>query len=301
LTDPRYALLDDRGVIALSGAETLSFLQGLLTNDVQPAGARRAVYAALLTPQGKYLHDLILVPSGDRFLLDCERARLDDLKRRLTLYRLRAKVTIDDVSDSLAVFALIGDDAAAKAGLSGVPGGTRPIGDGIAYLDPRLAALGGRAILPRATGAAMLAAAGFAPAPPADYRRLRVALGVGEGGGELGPDRTLALETGLDALNGVSFAKGCYVGQEVTARMHNRKLVKKRIVPVMIEGPAPPPGTPVMLGGVEAGEMRAVQDGVGLALLRLESVVEAEKGATLTAGGSRVVPQPADWLKIQST
>ena len=301
MTDPRYALLDDRGVIALSGAETLSFLQGLLTNDVQPAGAGRAVYAAQLTPQGKYLHDLILVPSGDRFLLDCERARLDDLKRRLTLYRLRAKVTIDDVSDSLAVFALFGDGVAAKAGLSGEPGTTRPIGDGIAYLDPRFAGLGGRAILPRATGAAILAAAGFAPAPSADYRRLRVALGVGEGGGELGPDRTLALETGLDLLNGVSFTKGCYVGQEVTTRMHSRKLVKKRIFPVAIKGPAPAPGTPVMLGGVEAGEMRAVQDGGGLALLRLESVAEAAKGATLTAGGTRVVPQPVDWLKIQST
>ena len=301
MTDPRYAPLDDRGVIALSGAETLSFLQGLLTNDVQPAGAGRAVYAALLTPQGKYLHDLILVPSGDRFLLDCERARLDDLMRRLTLYRLRAKVTINDVSDTLAVFALFGDGAAAKAGLSAEPGSTRPFGNGIAYRDPRLAGLGGRAILPRATGAEVLAAAGFAPVAPADYHRLRFALGVGEGGGELGADRTLALETGLDLLNGVSFTKGCYVGQEVTTRMHTRKLVKKRIVPVAIEGPAPVPGSPIMLGAAEAGEMRAIQNGVGLALLRLESVAEAEKGATLTAGGTRVVPQPVDWLKIQST
>ena len=301
MTDPRYAPLDDRGVIALSGAETLSFLQGLLTNDVQPAGAGRAVYAALLTPQGKYLHDLILVPSGDRFLLDCERARLDDLKRRLTLYRLRAKVTINDVSDTLAVFALFGDGAAAKAGLSAEPGSTRPFGNGIAYRDPRLAGLGGRAILPRATGAEVLAAAGFAPVAPADYHRLRFALGVGEGGGELGADRTLALETGLDLLNGVSFTKGCYVGQEVTARMHNRKLGKKRIVPVAIEGPAPVPGSPIMLGAAEAGEMRAIQNGVGLALLRLESVAEAEKGATLTAGDTRIVPKPADWFKIQPT
>jgi folate-binding protein YgfZ len=124
-----------------------------------------------------------------------------------------------------------------------------------------------------------------------------VALGVGEGGDELGPDRTLALETGLDLLNGVSFTKGCYIGQEVTTRMHNRKLVKKRIMPVAIEGPAPAPGTPVMLGVADAGELRAVQDGVGLALLRLDSVAEAAKGAALTAGSARVVPKPAEWMK----
>lgn len=295
--DPRYAPLDDRGVIALAGAETLSFLQDLVTNDVAPAGTGHAVYAGLLTPQGKYLHDFILVPSGDRILVDCERARLDDLRRRLGLYRLRARVTIEDLSDSLAVFALIGDGAAARAGLGDEAGSTRSLSDGIAYRDPRLAPLGGRAILPRATGGAALGQAGLAAAPASDYHRLRVSLGVGEGGDELGVDRTLALETGLDVLNGVSFTKGCYVGQEVTTRMHNRKLVKKRIVPVTIEGPAPAPGALVMLGVAEAGEIRAVQDGVGLALLRLESVDEAAKGAALTVGGARVVPQAAGWLK----
>ena len=299
MTDPRYAPLDDRGVIALAGAETLSFLQGLVTNDVEPAGEGRAVYAALLTPQGKYLHDFILVPSGDRILVDCERARLDDLKRRLTLYRLRARVTIEDASDSLAVFALFGDGAAVRAGLDDGPGGTRPFGDGVAWRDPRLANLGGRAILPRATGGVALKQAGFTAAPASDYHRLRVGLGVGEGGGELGADRTLALETGLDLLNGVSFTKGCYVGQEVTTRMHNRKLVRKRILPVAIEGPAPVPGTPIMLGVAEAGEIRAVRDGVGLALLRLDSVDEAAKGAALTVDGARVVPTPAEWMKPQ--
>jgi folate-binding protein YgfZ len=301
LIDAHYAELDERGVIALSGAETLPFLQGLVTNDVEPMGAGQAVYAALLTPQGKYLHDFILVPFGERILVDCERGRLDDLKRRLSLYRLRAKVTIEDVSEVLAVFALFGGGAAARAGLGGNPGETRPLADGVAYRDPRLGLLGGRAVLPRAAGAAALEPAGFAPGSADDYRRLRVSLGIGEGGGELGADRTLALETGLDLLNGVSFTKGCYVGQEVTTRMHNRKLVRKRIVPVAIEGPAPQPGAPVMLGVAEAGEIRAVQDGTGLALLRLESMDEAAKGTALTAGDARIVPQPPEWMKTKPT
>jgi folate-binding protein YgfZ len=297
LTDAHYAALEDRGVIALSGAETLPFLQGLVTNDVEPMGTGRAIYAALLTPQGKYLHDFILVPSGERILVDCERARLDDLKRRLGLYRLRAKVTIEDVSGTLSVFALFGDGAAARAGLGADPGDARPLDDGVADRDPRLRLLGGRAILPRATGAAALEPAGFALASAGDYRRLRMRLGIGEGGGELGADRTLALETGLDLLNGVSFTKGCYVGQEVTTRMHNRKLVRKRILPVAIEGPAPQPGAPIMLGVAEAGELRAVQDGIGLALLRLESMGEAAKGAALTTGDARIVPQRPEWMK----
>lgn len=297
LTEPLYAQLDDRGVIALAGDDTLSFLQALVTNDVDPAGSGRAVYAALLTPQGKYLHDFILAPADGRLLVDCERARLDDLKRRLTLYRLRAKVTIEDASGALAVFALFGDGAPARIGLGGSPGDTLAFGGGVACLDPRHAGLGGRAILPRDSGAATLDRAGLKASTAAAYDRHRLALGVAQGA-EIGPDRTLALEAGLDGLNGVSFSKGCYVGQEVTTRMHNRKLVRKRILPVAIDGPTPAPGTPVMLGEIEAGELRTVDGGLGLALLRLESVESARQGATLTVGGARVIPRLPDWLKL---
>lgn len=295
MTTACFASLENRGVLALAGPDTLPFLQGIVTNDVDPAAAGRPVFAALLTPQGKYLHDFFLVPSAGRFLLDCERGRIDDLRRRLAMYRLRAKVTIDDASEQVAVFTAFGDGAAARLGLSDRPGDGAAFGDGIAFVDPRLPRLGARALLPRATGAATLEAVGLQPAPRGDYDRQRRLLGIAEGSGEIGVERTLALEAGLDVLNGVSFAKGCYVGQEVTSRMHNRKLVKKRIVPVTIDGPTPASGTPVMRGESEAGEVCAAEDGIGLALLRLESLAQ---GATLSAGPARLIPRPAEWLAL---
>ena len=298
MTVARYALLDDRAVLALAGPDTLTLLQGIVTNDVEPARTGRAVFAALLTPQGRYLHDFILVPADGRFLIDCERARIDDLKRRLTMYRLRAKVTIEDASDSIAVFAVFGDDVAAALKLGESPPEVMPFAGGVACVDPRLARLGARALLPRESGAAALQQAGFAAATHVDYERHRRSLGIAEGG-EIGVDRTLALEAGLDALNGVSFAKGCYIGQEVTSRMHNRKLVRKRIVPVTVDGPPPAAGTPVRLGESEAGSVCAAGNGVGLALLRLESLADAAKnGAPLTAGEATLVPRKAAWLGL---
>ena len=150
-----------------------------------------------------------------------------------------------------------------------------------------------RALLPATEGDATLTQAGLAAAGATEYRRFRMTFGVAEGT-EIGADRTLALEAGFDALNGVSFTKGCYVGQEVTARMHSRKLVKKRIVPVTIDGPSPAPGTIVMQDGTDAGEIRAAADGVGLALLRLESLARHPGQVLTTADGATIAPIPVD-------
>jgi hypothetical protein len=185
-------------------------------------------------------------------------------------------------------------EAARRVGLSDAPE-ARPLGDGVAYADPRLAALGGRAVLPRGTGDAPLVAAGLNAAARETYDRLRYRLGVGEGAAELGVDGTLALETGLEALNGVSFAKGCYVGQEVTTRMKTRALVKKRLVPVAIDGPPPAPGTTVRRGDSEAGEMRAAAGDIGLALMKLDALCG---NGPLTAGTATLTPQPAAWLGL---
>src|ERR1700683_4773479 len=147
MTEWRFTVLPDRGVLAVSGPDRASFLQGLVSNDTARISAERAVYAALLTAQGKYLHDFIMIECGETIWLDCEGARLADLKRRLSLYRLRAKVTLDELPD-LAVAALWGD---ALLALPNEPGAARPLNDGVALTDPRLAVLGARAILPRAT------------------------------------------------------------------------------------------------------------------------------------------------------
>src|SRR5437868_10788294 len=159
MADASFVLLDDRGILAVSGPDRRPFLQGLVSNDVDKVSPTAARYAAFLTAQGKYLHDFTMVEADESIWLEAEAARLGDLKRRLSMYRLRAKASLDERSD-LCVAAIFGADAPAALGLSSEPGTARPFGSGIAFVDPRLAALGARAILPREKAGAPLADAG---------------------------------------------------------------------------------------------------------------------------------------------
>ena len=270
--------LAHRGVLRISGDDRAVFLQGLLTNDMTTVSADTALYAALLTPQGRILHDLFVAASGASLLLDAEAARIPDLLQRLGRYRLRAKVAFEDVSERFQVLALPGGDPALA--LPARPGACRSWqGDGVAMVDPRHPALGLRLLVPKGESA---------PGRFEDYERLRLELGVGDGSRDFGEGQMLALEANLDALNGVSFTKGCYVGQEVTARSHHRKLIRRRLMAVRVDGPLPAPGTPVFHGEQEAGELRSGRDGLALALLRTEPPDDDE--TPLTAGGARLTP-----------
>ena len=289
----RFAVaLAERGALEVSGEDRNAFLQGLVSNDVTKAGPDRAVYAALLTAQGRYLHDFFIVALGEALYLDAEAARLADLRRRLTLFKLRSKVTFADASERFFVAAAFGPGVAASLGLPEETGAARPLSSGAAYVDPRLAALGVRFLLPRG---ADLGALGFASADAAAYDRMRLALGVPDGSRDLPPEKALLLEAGFDELNGVDWQKGCYMGQELTARMKYRALIKKRLLPVAVEGDMPAPGTEVRLGAEEAGEMRSGRDGHGLALLRLDAVAS---GGTLTAGAARLKPEKPEWVRL---
>jgi folate-binding protein YgfZ len=280
-----------RGVLALSGDEARGFLQGLVTNDVQRVGPGRALYAALLTPQGRYLHDFFIAAAPDGALwIDCDADRRLDLIRRLTLYRLRAKVAIADAGERLAVLRLFGTGALERLELPAEPGAARSLEGGVGFVDARDARLGARAILPRAETAEWAARLGFRPGTPDQFEPLRLALGVPEGGRDLEPEKSLPMESRLDLLNGIDWQKGCYVGQELTARMKYRALVKRSLIPVAVEGPAPEPGTPVLLDGTEAGVMRSAAGGYGLALLRLDKVEEAG-GRPLNAGAALISPR----------
>jgi hypothetical protein len=291
---PRLVRFDDRGVLRVSGADGVSFLQGLTSNDVRRAGPGRALFSALLTPQGKYLHDFCIVAPGDALLLDCEGARRTDLLRRLKMYRLRSKVTLDDVTEAMVVAAVIGDGAAQAFGLPAEPGAATACGDGVACVDPRHAGLGVRLLLPRDTADVSLAGCGLAESDPAEYDRLRLSLGVPDGSRDLAVEKATLLESNYDALHAISWDKGCYMGQELTARTKYRGLVKKRLVPVTVEGPLPDPGTPVLLDGREVGELRTGRDGLALALLRLDALERINgDGGTLAAGEARVVPRDA--------
>jgi folate-binding protein YgfZ len=290
-----YTTFSHRGVINVGGADRRDFLQGLVSNDVTRAGPQHAIWAAFLTPQGKYLHDFFMIETGEVIHLDCEGGdRLMDLGRRLHKFKLRATVDLG-VADSLEVVALWGDGAAQALRLSDTPGAGRPFEGGAVYMDPRLAGAGARAILPAAVAAEVLEAVGFTAAMPEDYDRMRLGLGLPDGTRDLVVEKSILLESNFDALNGVDWDKGCYMGQELTARTKYRGLIKKRLMPVAVAGAAPAPGTKLMHDGKEAGEMRSSRDGLGLALVRLEHV-EAQGGTLeLEAGGATVTLRKPAW------
>ncbi|HAD86326.1 MAG TPA: folate-binding protein [Rhodospirillaceae bacterium] len=294
-----YVTLADRGVLSVSGEDARTFLQGLISNDINKVTPERAIHAALLTPQGKYLHDFFIVQAPDgRLLIDCERERLPDLQKRLKMFKLRAKADLDDVSDDWTVVALPGTDGSAGLGLGDDAGMAKATdGGGVAYVDPRLAAMGARAILPAASADAFVAGLKGETDRTA-YDRLRLSLGLPDGTRDMIVDKSILLESGFDELNGVDWNKGCYMGQELTARTKYRGLIKKRLMPVEIEGAVPEAGTPLILNGKDVGEIRSTAQtdggGLGLALVRLETL---EDGATPTfeAGDARVTPRKPDW------
>jgi len=295
MNDGSFVLLQDRGVLSVSGPDRRPFLQGLVSNDIERVTRDTAYYAALLTAQGKYLHDFVMVEAGESIWLETEAARLGDLKRRLSIYRLRAKVSLEEQPD-LAVAAVFGEGALAALGLSDTLGAARMLGSGVALVDPRLTALGARAILARDRAGCEFADLGLAEADFETYDRLRLSLGIPDGSRDLVPEKSILLEAGFDELNGIDWQKGCYVGQELTARTKYRGLIRKRLMPVEIRGPVPAPGTVVMAGGSEVGEMRSSCEELGLALLRVEPVLQGRK---LEAGAANLAPMTPAWMRLQ--
>ena len=292
MSTPLYVIVEDRGVVSVDGPEAGPFLQGLISNDIERVTEDCGIYAALLTPQGKFLHDFFVLRRGAGYLLDCEGQRTGDLGRRLMAYRLRADVALADATEDFRVIALLdgegGDDA---FGLPPGAGSVAPCEGGWIMRDPRNVALGLRAVLPRLGDLSFLEQAGFSPGNPADYERHRIALGAPDGSRDMEVGRATLMECGFEALNGVDFEKGCYVGQELTARTKHRGLVRRRLAVVTLDGPLPPAGTPIVAGEREVGEIRSGLDGAALAVLRLERIAAAaEAGTPLTAGETRVIP-----------
>ncbi len=294
MTQRHYIHLAHRALIAVSGDDRKTFLQGLISNDVAKVGPDSAIYGAFLTPQGKFLHEFFMAEQDGVLLLETELTRRADFIKRLGPYKLRSKVSIAPL-DNLQVLAAIGDDAPAALDLPARPGATKPLAGGLVLVDPRLAAAGLRAWLPEGAEIS-LETAGFEAGEPPAWDALRIRLGLPDGSRDMAPDRALLLENGFDELNGVDWKKGCYLGQELTARTKYRGLIRKRLLPVEIRGPAPIPGTPVLLGDSEAGEMRSHAGNVGLALLRLDSLdLLAKDGGELRAGAAQLIPHKPDW------
>jgi tRNA-modifying protein YgfZ len=267
----KAASLADRGVVSVSGSDSVSFLQGLLTNDVEGLAPGEGRYAALLTPQGKILFDMIVVRAPDAggpvFLIDCSAAQSADLAKRLGFYKLRAKVAIADESPARAVAAFWG-------------GEPEPIEGSLVYADPRDPRLGWRAILPRP------AADALGSEHVNEYEGLRIGVVAPKGGADFAYGDAFPQDVNLDLLHGVDFDKGCYVGQEVVSRMKHRGTGRKRIVRVKLAGPPPAPGAPVMDRELAVGTLGSSSGREALAMLRLDRAEEASgAGRTLSTAG----------------
>jgi hypothetical protein len=286
----KAALLPDRGVIKVTGDGARNFLHGLVSADMLTLKPGTARFCALLTPQGKIVADFLVAEAaakdGGGFFLDIPKALAGTLLAKLNLYKLRAKVMVEDLSDILGV-------VAAWDG-----GGTT--GYGLCYGDPRLAALGMRAMLPPHLAVTAAAELGADLVDAAQYEAHRIALGVPEGGADFSYGDAFPHEADMDQLGGVDFTKGCYVGQEVVSRMEHRGTARSRAVPIRYDGTAPPPaGAAITAAERQVGTMGSAAAGRGIALLRLDRAAEAlSHGEALSCAGSAVHLVKPDWARF---
>ncbi|MDP8916697.1 MAG: folate-binding protein [Pseudomonadota bacterium] len=260
---PRIARLGNRGLVRVEGPDWRPFLHNLLTHDLEGLEPGRLRFAALLTPQGKFLHDMFVLAEENAGVLDVQLGHREALIKRLELYKLRAKVSIKAV------------DGAVFAAWNGAPGPGW-------VADPRLIELGWR----------RLGGAVEAEAAEDDYDAHRMALGAPDPARDCTPDKTYPIEADFDLLNGIDFRKGCFIGQETTSRMHRRGTVKTRMLPIVFEGAPPQQGAEVLAGELRAGEVLSGRQGRAMALLRLDRIA----GAALTVEGRPVRAQPPAWL-----
>ena len=286
MRDAHIALLPDRGVVSVTGEDAAKLLAGLLTNDIELLASRPAIFACLLSPQGKILFDFIVVRDGAGYLLDVARDKAADLAKRLTMYRLRARVDIEDVSGKLRVAVAWG---LPWAGVNGV----------LAFGDPREPRLGDRLVFALSARtnldrAIAQANGDWVWTEEVGYHSRRIGFGIPEGGKDYDFGDAFVHEANVDLLDGVSFDKGCYVGQEIVARMEHRGTVRKRVVRVTGGGALPADRPGVLMGDVVIGKLGSVAGSTGLALLRLDRAIEAiDKGQAITAGGVALTLDPA--------
>ncbi len=282
----KAAFLPDRGVVKVSGEGARDFLNGLVTTDLTLLRPGLGRFGALLTPQGKITTDFLITeaPSGHGggFLIDCPRALAQGLADKLGFYKLRAKVGIENLSDSLGVLAAWGGEFKLKPDL--------------AYPDPRSEALGWRILVPEELAHKAADLIGAEMVDDAAYDAHRVAAGVPRGGLDFIYGDAFPHETNMDRLHGVDFDKGCYVGQEVVSRMQHRGTARTRTVRIVLDGPAPEPGAAILAGDKPLGTMGSSAGHAGLALIRIDRAAEAlAAGLPLTAGGLAIrVAEPDD-------
>lgn len=264
-----WLYLSERGLLGVSGAEVRSFLQGLITQNINRVGKGQMAYSALLTGQGRFLYDFFLLPGrhDNEIWIDCHAEELMPLAKELHQHQMRYQIEFDLLSDEYQIEANISTSIPEEG----------------SFVDPRLPALGLRRVVART-----------AHPNPQDtvYHAHRIALGIPDGQIDAEKGKTIANELCLADLHGIDFNKGCYMGQELTARTHFRTQPKKRLMQVTYDGKAPPPGTVVMRGNMECGHVYSCAEGKGIAILRL---TEVAKNEPLLSGNIRLTPHIPMW------
>jgi len=279
----------DRGVVRITGDDTETFLQGLISNDIRRADGTHGLYAALLTPQGKYLFDFFIIRDGDALLVDCYREDIDLFVKKLTMFKLRSRVTLKDVSTDYDVYTFFGANVAATLSMESDQHKTD---EGcILYTDPRLEQAGVRGFVPSSVD---LTSWGE-DASDDIYQYHRISLGLVETPLDLIKDKSILLESGFDELSGVDWKKGCYMGQELTARTKYRGLIKKRLIPIKITDGAPEPGSMISYAGKTVGDIRSISGDMAIAMLKLDAIQNAD---TLELEGATAAPVVPHWMQL---
>lgn len=269
------AWLTDRGVVSVTGTDARKLLQGIITNDMDLLEMQPAMLAGLLSAQGKVLFEFLVVQATDGYLLEVALAHASGLAKRLSMYRLRSDVRIVDVSEAHAVAAIWGDDgeAAIEAAV-------------VRYRDPRDRAIGTRLIAARGSDVPK-GRASVTIADAIDYHAHRIALGIPEGGKDYDFGDAFPHEANFDLIGGVSFQKGCYVGQEIVSRMEHRATARKRVVRVSGADILPSNRPDIVAGDIAIGRLGSVAGSRGLGLVRLDRAIEViEKGQAITTEGT---------------
>lgn len=285
------AELENRGILRLKGPDRQVFLQGLVTNDVLKITADNTIYTLLLTPQGRFLYDLFISEVGDEWWIEADRQRLPDLLKRLSLYKLKSDVTLD-IAEEKHVYAVWGGDVLNVFSFAGHPGATSFTNQVLSYVDPRLPLLGVRLVLNRENLSEFTNGRALISADMNNYRYHRYQRGVPETAEDLPIEKAIPLECGMNELNAIDWHKGCYMGQELTARTRYRGLVRKRLLPCRLMGPIEL-FSPLECQGQEVGEWRGICGDLGLALVRLEAL-----GQPITANGIDIHPLIQDWMQL---
>lgn len=291
--------LPDRALLSVIGEEGPVFLQGLITNDIHLVSPERTIYASLLTAQGKYLHDFIVFEQINNqekvLILDGELNRINELEQTLIRYRLRTKVDLKNVTDEFDVL-YINSNALSDTHKLDEEGSCKWIDQSLVTVDPRLSTLGLRAYVPLSARDNFLTNNHLSITDKSFYEQHRLRLGIPDGTRDLLINKDFPLEFGFNELNAISYDKGCFVGQELTARTNNRGTIKRKLFMVKINGAAPASGKNIILNDRTIGTMRSSSQGLGLAHLLVDAVTDARaSGSIMHAGEAHLTPVSPAW------